>query len=89
LACWFLGQIWRERGGKGRIGMAQSLPFHSVKRGAPQVFHTNDACDEGLRVEQANWRGGDGGLPLCRECARRNKGERLSQEQLAFRHRSA
>ena len=52
--------------------MPRSLPFHTVKRGAPQVFHNNDDCDEGKRVEPANWRAGDGGRPLCRECARRN-----------------
>lgn len=52
--------------------MSRSLPFHTAKRGAPAVFHNNDDCDEGKRVEPANWRAGDGGFPLCRECARRN-----------------
>ena len=56
--------------------MSKSLPFHTVKRGAPQVFHNNDACDEGKRVEPANWRAGDGGLPLCGECTRRNAAAR-------------
>ena len=39
--------------------MARTLPFHTVKRGAPTVFHNNDACDEGRRVEPVNWRPGD------------------------------
>ncbi len=56
--------------------MSRSLPFHTAKSGAPQVFHNNDACDEGRRVEPANWRAGDGGRPLCRECARRNAATR-------------
>jgi hypothetical protein len=56
--------------------MSKSLPFHTVKRGAPQVFHNNVACDEGNRIEPVNWRAGDGGLPLCRECARRNAAAR-------------
>jgi hypothetical protein len=56
--------------------MSKSLPFHSVKRGAPQVFHNNDECDEGKRVEPANWRAGDGGRSLCRECVRRNAAAR-------------
>ena len=52
--------------------MAKSLPFYTVKRGAAAVFHNNDDCDEGKRVEPANWRAGDGGRAVCRECARRN-----------------
>jgi len=52
--------------------MARSLPFHTAKRGAPAVFHNNDACDEGKRIEPVNWRAGDGGFPVCRECERRN-----------------
>jgi hypothetical protein len=56
--------------------MARSLPFHTVKRGAPAVFHNNDACDEGNRIEPVNWRAGDGGLQLCRECVRRNAAAR-------------
>jgi len=61
--------------------MSKSLPFHSVKRGAPQVFHNNDECDEGRRVEPANWRAGDGGRPPCRECARRSAAARPRPRQ--------
>lgn len=61
--------------------MSKSLPFHSVKRGAPQVFHNNDECDEGKRVEPANWRAGDGGRPLCTECTRRNAAARARPPQ--------
>ena len=52
--------------------MSRTLPFHTIKRGAPHVFHNNDECDEGRRVEPVNWRAGDGNLSLCQECARRN-----------------
>jgi len=61
--------------------MTKSLPFHSGKRGAPQVFHNNEECDEGKRVEPANWRAGDGGRPLCRECVRRNAAARPRRPQ--------
>ena len=56
--------------------MARSLPFHTVKRGAPTVFHNNDDCDEGRRIEPVNWRAGDGNRPLCKECERRNGNRR-------------
>ncbi len=52
--------------------MPRSLPFYAANRGAPPVFHNNDACHEGRRVEPVNWRAGDGGRRLCDECARRN-----------------
>ena len=56
--------------------MPRTLPFHTVKRGAPAVFHNNDACDEGRRIEPVNWRAGDGGFLLCHECARRTAAAR-------------
>lgn len=56
--------------------MSKTLPFHTVKSGAPPVFHNNVACDEGNRIEPVNWRAGDGGRPLCRECVRRNAAAR-------------
>jgi hypothetical protein len=65
--------------------MARTLPFHTVKRGAPTVFHNNDACDEGRRVEPVNWRAGDGGFTLCRECARRNGAARPPRMPLRTR----
>jgi len=72
--------------------MASSLPFHSVKRGAPQVFHNNGGCDGGLRIEPVNWRAGDGGRPLCAECVRRNTADQLIRErhsiQARMRHSS-
>jgi hypothetical protein len=49
-----------------------TLPFHSVKPTMPLVFHNNDACDEGKRIEAAYWCAGDGGRPQCKECARLN-----------------
>jgi hypothetical protein len=52
--------------------MPRSLPFHSVRPGTPQVFHNNDACYVGNRIEPAYWNAGDGDRPLCDECARLN-----------------
>ena len=54
--------------------MAQTLPFHSVRPGTPNVFHNSDACEAGRRIEGAQWRAGDGGRPLCDACERLNAG---------------
>ena len=52
--------------------MARSLPFYSANPGARAVFHNNDACQEGKRIEPTDWRAGDGERRLCEECARLN-----------------
>jgi hypothetical protein len=52
--------------------LPRSLPFHTLKPGAPPLFHNNDHCDEGKRIEPAYWCAGDGGRPQCKECARLN-----------------
>jgi hypothetical protein len=55
--------------------MAQTLPFHSVRPGTPNVFHNSDACQAGQRIQGAtDWRAGDGGRPLCAACKRLNAG---------------
>ena len=69
--------------------MSRTLPFHTVKRGAPEVFHNNDTCDEGKRVEPVNWRAGDGGFPLCQECARRDAAARLQRVPMRPREGAA
>ena len=68
--------------------MARALPFHSLKRGTPQVFHNNNDCDAGMRVESANWRAGDGGRQLCTECARRHVDDQGSRDR-AVTHATA
>jgi hypothetical protein len=50
--------------------MAKVAPFHSVKPGAPQVYHDNDKCTEGNNIEKENKRPGTGNRPLCQHCAR-------------------
>jgi hypothetical protein len=70
------------------LHMPRALPFRSVKRGAPEVFHNNDGCDAGLRVESANWRAGDGGRTLCAECARRHVEDQMSRDR-AVTHAAA
>jgi hypothetical protein len=43
------------------------VPFHAV--GAEDVHHDSDACRTGNFIELYNRVAGDGGLPLCKECA--------------------
>jgi len=50
--------------------MPRSLPHHTRKPGAPRVFHNNDDCYGARRIEVEYWAAGDGGHPLCPECAR-------------------
>ena len=79
--------------------MAQRLPFHSVRPGAPMVFHNNDACEAGVLIQGAHWRAGDGGLSLCEECARLSAGvgqsrptplgSRSASRRMARAHRRA
>jgi hypothetical protein len=42
-------------------------PFRAVA--AEDVHHDNDACKTGNVIELFNRVAGDGGLPLCKECA--------------------
>lgn len=41
--------------------------WHSVKE---NVHHNNTDCNTGNNIESENRRSGDGGKPLCKECAR-------------------
>ena len=50
--------------------MAKVAAFHSVKTGAPQVYHDNSACTEGNNIEKENKRAGTGGRPQCDHCKR-------------------
>jgi hypothetical protein len=47
--------------------MAVVSPWHSVKE---DVHHNNTECNTGNNIEVENRREGDGGKPLCKECAR-------------------
>src|SRR6185312_5986294 len=58
--------------------VARTLPSHSVKEGAPHVFHNNDACSAAIRIEPVNWRGGAAGRLPCKECAGLNAREERS-----------
>jgi hypothetical protein len=46
--------------------MAKTSPWHSVKQ---TIHHNNTNCNTGNNIEKENRREGDGGKPLCRECA--------------------
>jgi hypothetical protein len=50
--------------------MAKVAPFRAVA--AQDVQHNNDACKTGNSIEIWNRAAGDGGLPLCKECAALN-----------------
>jgi hypothetical protein len=47
--------------------MPKTNPWHSVKA---HVHHHNTNCNTGNNIEKENVRQGDGGKPLCDECAR-------------------
>ena len=47
--------------------MEKVAPFHAVT--AEAVHHNNDACKTGKFIERWDRVAGDGGLPLCKECA--------------------
>jgi hypothetical protein len=47
--------------------MAKVSSFHS--KVTLDVHHNNDACKTGDNIETYNRVAGDGGLPLCKECA--------------------
>ena len=47
--------------------MAKVAPFRAVA--AQDVHHNNDACKTANLIERWNRVAGDGGLPLCKECA--------------------
>jgi hypothetical protein len=50
--------------------MPQKAPWHSIKQ---PVHHNNTECNTGNNIEQENLRQGDGGKPLCQECADLNR----------------
>jgi len=52
--------------------MPRTLPFHSADADAPAVFHTNEQCEEALRISPGDWRAGGASLPPCERCARLN-----------------
>lgn len=45
--------------------MPRKYPWHSVKA---DVHHNNSECNTGNNIEVENYRQGDGGKPLCKEC---------------------
>jgi hypothetical protein len=46
--------------------MAVVNPWHSILQ---NVHHNNTECNTGNNIETENRRDGDGGKPLCQECA--------------------
>lgn len=47
--------------------MAKTNPWHSIRAA---VHHNDTKCNTGNNIETENRREGDGGKPLCTECAR-------------------
>lgn len=50
--------------------MPRKAPWHSIKQ---TVHHNNTECNTGNNIERENLRQGDGGKPLCQECADLNR----------------
>jgi hypothetical protein len=50
--------------------MPQKPPWHSTKQ---PVHHNNTNCNTGNNIEKENLRAGNGGKPLCQECANLNR----------------
>ena len=46
--------------------MPQTSPWHSIRQ---SVYHNNTNCNTGNNIETENLRQGNGGKPLCQECA--------------------
>ena len=63
--------------------MARTLPFHTVKEGTPHVFHSNDACNDAMRIEPAYWRAGAADRRLCDTCAVLNAAEERARQSEA------
>lgn len=53
--------------------MPKKAPWHSIKQ---TVHHNNTNCNTGNNIEKENLRQGDGGKPLCKECAGLNQAGR-------------
>jgi hypothetical protein len=53
--------------------MPKKDPWHSIKQ---TVHHNNTNCNTGNNIETENLRRGDGGKPLCKECADLNRAGR-------------
>jgi hypothetical protein len=49
--------------------MPQKHPWHSARA---SVHHNNTECPAGAKMENADYREGTGGKPLCAECYRLN-----------------
>ena len=60
--------------------MARTLPFFSVNAGARPVFHLQDVCGEGKRIQSTDLRFGQSGRRLCDECASLNAAENRPRE---------
>ena len=50
--------------------MPKKAPWHSIKQ---TVHHNNTECNTGNNIERENYRNGDGGKPLCKECSDLNR----------------
>jgi hypothetical protein len=51
--------------------MSRTPPFHSInesREGAPR-YHTDDTCDQALRIPEQDLRPGSGGYYQCERCA--------------------
>ena len=75
---------WSAGAIEGASRVARTLPFHSVKEATPNVFHTNDACHDALRIERTYWRAGAGDRHrLCEACEALNaEAERAQRSTL-------
>lgn len=51
--------------------MPYASPIYSGK--TRDVHHNNSACTERNNIERENIRQGNGGLPLCQNCAKLNR----------------
>lgn len=54
--------------------MAKVPPYHTItpEKDEPShrdVYHNDDACPDGRRIERENWRSGTANRPLCDWCA--------------------
>lgn len=50
--------------------MTMTSAWHSIKAA---VHHNNTECNTGNNIESENRRSGNGGKPLCHECAELNR----------------
>lgn len=50
--------------------MPKTMPFHSIKPQAKNVYHDNSACTEGNNIESYYKRMGTANRPRCEHCSR-------------------